>query len=736
MRVPGTEGRAGRVEGLIVALDGLVEAVPRRVDTAAFHQVTRAARAALDASDQAGLSDVQWAHVDSVLAAFVPDFARAYSTVEERRDMINEVVEALLVVHKRAASLVEAWQRTHCHELERRRQQERCRGLMRTVVRAWREEADGRKARSLRVAVPAGTLVEHGRHAGRLGSGDCLPTRRAEWQPPRDGLVAALGGDEQAMQRLRAERRAHERGDDDGAWLPVGQSAVPAGSLARLLLTYVRLVEGGRLRLRRQLCVRVAAVRRGQEVLAGRPVVEDWEARVRRTQLLAEREGVATPVVRGGDDRGARRVSRAVGLHGGWGPDEHVPVPAPVEEVSTDTEPRCWRHGWARRLLLAEDGAGVGLHLVCGGCEEHDLGSDSGDGSGGDCGVGGGGSSDSDDCCGVVGGSGGAGESIGAGIDPSRGAGGCKGEGFGGENGGDGVRSGGEGGGGDEDAGDDAVRRQLPRRREVLAFAGWGADGGELPYRRLYMHEGVVRPRALRAPRFDGWAMHGTPAEQVPTFSFVRRLDLMDAHPLEDDVDMPGQEVHARACEVQRGQGRGISCDRKSAAANVGMAHVAHDAGSLVGIKRAARAGLRVIRGAIRGTGRMVGRLWARERTGTADVQQQQQHELQHDGPMLVEQLEHGHDGGGERQRYAHEEPGSVGGGMGGESGATTSGDEAASGVLLRNAASFGRGHSSAGCGSSEGVLLVRGAGAGREDAVRLAGCEGSVSLAWRAGVG
>ena len=48
--------------------------------------------------------------------------------------------------------------------------------------------------------------------------------------------------------------------------------------------------------------------------------------------------------------------------------------------------------------------------------------------------------------------------------------------------------------------------------------------------------------------------------------------------------------------------------------------------------------------------------------------------------------------------------------------------------------------HSSAGCGSSEGVLLVRGAGAEREDAVgagvRLAGCEGSVSLAWRAGVG
>jgi len=46
---------------------------------------------------------------------------------------------------------------------------------------------------------------------------------------------------------------------------------------ARLLLTYVRLVEGGRLRRRRLLCV------------------EDWEARARRTRLLAEREGVAMP---------------------------------------------------------------------------------------------------------------------------------------------------------------------------------------------------------------------------------------------------------------------------------------------------------------------------------------------------------------------------------------------------------------------------------------------------------
>jgi len=68
----GTEGRSRRVEGLIVALDGLVQAVPRRVDTQAYHRVTDAARAALAASDQAALTEPQWQHVDDVLAAFVP----------------------------------------------------------------------------------------------------------------------------------------------------------------------------------------------------------------------------------------------------------------------------------------------------------------------------------------------------------------------------------------------------------------------------------------------------------------------------------------------------------------------------------------------------------------------------------------------------------------------------------------------------------------------------------------
>ena len=63
-----------------------------------------------------------------------------------------------------------------------------------------------------------------------------------------------------------------------------------------------------------------------------------------------------------------------------------------------------------------------------------------------------------------------------------------------------------------------------------------------------------------------------------------------------------------------------------------------------------------------------MGRLLARGRTRAAGVQQQQrQQELQHDGPMLVEQLEHGDDEDGEPQQRAREESGSSSGGMDGE---------------------------------------------------------------------
>ena len=68
---PGLPDRARRVEGLVVALGEVTEAVPRRTDTAAFLQLTRAAQVALEASDQAVLTDERWRQVDAVLAALL-----------------------------------------------------------------------------------------------------------------------------------------------------------------------------------------------------------------------------------------------------------------------------------------------------------------------------------------------------------------------------------------------------------------------------------------------------------------------------------------------------------------------------------------------------------------------------------------------------------------------------------------------------------------------------------------
>ena len=158
---------------------------------------------------------------------------------------------------------------------------------MRTVMRAWQEEADGRKARSLRIAVPKGTMVEEGRHTGRLGSGDCLSTEHVPWRPAPERLRAVLQDTERAdlPKELQAERRRHEpRGEICGARLPADRSAVPAGSLARLLLTYARLVEGGRLRKRRRESARRRTEQKdGRALSVGPPAYEDKKARELRS---------------------------------------------------------------------------------------------------------------------------------------------------------------------------------------------------------------------------------------------------------------------------------------------------------------------------------------------------------------------------------------------------------------------------------------------------------------------
>ena len=86
--------------------------MPTVQGNAAYPRVTRAARAALEAAAQVVLSEAQWRHVDDVLAAFVPDFGREQSDAE-RGELIKAVVQALTVLHGRAAGTVQAWQGAH-----------------------------------------------------------------------------------------------------------------------------------------------------------------------------------------------------------------------------------------------------------------------------------------------------------------------------------------------------------------------------------------------------------------------------------------------------------------------------------------------------------------------------------------------------------------------------------------------------------------------------------------------
>ena len=115
-------------------------------------------------------------------------------------------------------------QGAHRHELERRRNQEKYRGLLRTVVRAWREEADGRKAKTLRsVALRPG--VERGAHPARMDA-DTLSTMCSSQR------VSGRGAGEELQQDLRKELLRRERKCESGSGvLPVARSAVPAGGV-------------------------------------------------------------------------------------------------------------------------------------------------------------------------------------------------------------------------------------------------------------------------------------------------------------------------------------------------------------------------------------------------------------------------------------------------------------------------------------------------------------------------
>ena len=125
------------------------------------------------------------------------------------------------------------------------------------IVRAWREVADGRRARSLR----SQTYASAGSHAPSRFPVDVLPGAHTSARPR--GIARVEG--EEAAQRWQHLAQEIRKCDGNGR-LPEARSAIPDGSFARLFLLHVRLVEGGRLGAKRRASVR--GVQRRQHVRA------------------------------------------------------------------------------------------------------------------------------------------------------------------------------------------------------------------------------------------------------------------------------------------------------------------------------------------------------------------------------------------------------------------------------------------------------------------------------------
>ena len=130
------------------------------------------------------------------------------------------------------------------------------------------------------------------------------------------------------QKELQAERRRHEaRGEMCGAWLSADRSAVPAGSLARLLLTYARLVEGGRLRKRRRENDRRWTEQKdGHTLSVGPPAYEDKKARERRQ--IEEADNALTEELMGGGTK------KKVGLSSGPTGIAGIPLNTKAEHTS------------------------------------------------------------------------------------------------------------------------------------------------------------------------------------------------------------------------------------------------------------------------------------------------------------------------------------------------------------------------------------------------------------------
>ena len=161
--------------------------------------------------------------------------------------MVGEVVAAVQKAQSEVASAVDRWHEAHRGALERRKESGRLREVLRTVLLAWREEADGRQTRSASKGAGRG-----GDTGSAWLSGRDKP--RAERHP-----IHILQSQKETMHTRQVDggrRKGRDPYKETGVYatsaeikgmrLPrePAQSAVPVGSQARLLMMWVRLTGG------------------------------------------------------------------------------------------------------------------------------------------------------------------------------------------------------------------------------------------------------------------------------------------------------------------------------------------------------------------------------------------------------------------------------------------------------------------------------------------------------------
>ena len=200
---------------------------------------------------------------------------------------------------------------------------------------------------------------------------------------------------------------------------------------------------------------------------------------------LEEREGciVWRPVLQGGNERDARRMARAVGIHDKSGAGRQA-VEVSRPRVQANQEGRCMRHGWRGWKWGADEEARALAEATTevGGNGEVEAETDGETGQGEAM-------TDTERADEAVAGA----DEVLIGANRS-------------------VQVGTQAQGGSEEVSsacswsvdhghrDEVAEQSVPTRRG--AFAGWDAQGGELPYRRLHGDElagDVVRPRPWRA---------------------------------------------------------------------------------------------------------------------------------------------------------------------------------------------------------------------------------------------